>query len=200
MVRIIINLLFIICCFSCLKVHPTAATTISLSTEEWTATSLEVLRVEYDKYKKSDLHNCWNRDKDIVFDYNRKVNAIKSFPFNGSFNFYLRQLKQADNSFDSIVSINKFYHFWDEVDNPTYYITFLAFKNGRVANTFVIETFEGSQKAIKYKKKAGSTIYLDALSRKTGCDASLLIISNISNTGDVEVSKLIINPDKLLFL
>ena len=163
---------------------------------DWNKICLDSFRNRYNNYYREFYKSSceFENNRDMFFDYNRKIIRIEEYKFNSHLKLLLSKLKSL-NKVDSIIAINIFNPITDEVEFPFFTTDYLVyFKNKDIVPCHVNESFE----KLSFSKESLDIKWYNCWRlKKDSCELGLIVITNIKSNLNINNIKIIINPTNI---
>ncbi len=187
-------LLYLSCSVQGLRNH-------SLVTEElkWKKRWIDIFFREYRDYQEIDLKKCYDNNRNIAFDIERKIRAINEFPFEKTLKELRCFLTVNSIQYDSLIMVN--YHSWyNEGDHGLAPVTFFLFHKGEI-KLFFLEFDNDQNPRINEKEngyaKYGNVEYENVNKLQNGCGYGFATITYFDRgLSNCMIKRIVINPDE----
>lgn len=162
---------------------------------EWKKEWIDIFFQKYRSYQENEFENCYDSDRSVIFDIERKVMAINHF----SFGTTLTELKNfiATNEIicDSLMMNNSHSWYNEEEFNFAPVSFYLYTREGiRKLDAF----FDDDQRpAIIEDREDVNEFYENTMSLKNGCGYGFITLTVFNNNlSSWEINRIVINPDE----
>lgn len=167
--------------------------------KKWNESCIEKYTESYILYSKVYKDKCWEKNRDMSFDFERKIKYyIDIVHFDKHMELLMKALNRHSIKYDSIIAVNFYTPEANEEGSLYLQTDFIVFKSGIPIKQFY--TFE-TEVSFEIKKCETCIEFFEKIQKKeNGCDYGLVIVTNITNQNQFKISKVIINPDNMFEL
>jgi hypothetical protein len=161
---------------------------------EWRKEWINFFFREYRSYEENDLINCYEKDRSVSFDIERKVRAMNQFSFEATLSELRRYLASNSIEFDSL-TMNNSHSWYNEREFHFAPVSFFLHTKGEIR--LLIAFFDADQiPTIKEDKEDVAEFYKYVETLQNGCAYGYRTFTVFnSDLSSWKIKRIVINPD-----
>jgi hypothetical protein len=162
---------------------------------EWKKEWIDIFFREYRNYEEYDLGECFDKDRSIRFDIERKLKAINQFHLESTIIELEMYLDSSEIKFDSLIMLNS--HSWHYEEEYNFApVSFYLYSKGQIR--MMVAYFDDDQKpTIEEQEENVKEFYKNVENLKNGCGYGFNTLTVFNeDLSNWEIKRIVINPDE----